>query len=168
MKSILNLVIVLFIFACKSKEVTPTITPGLVGAYEGISTKPSYVFQDLLPEYKIFQEKVTVTFSQIGLETYNMEIKLSGNAKKSFDSPSIGYGFTANMTGKKFKNTNKLYLNLEGQYQNLTPTNSSLDKRSKEILGTALLRGYNLELLARIPYQEDAFDIVSLTLSKIK
>lgn len=169
MKFILAFALTVCLFACKEKEEVPSLTPGLVGTYElsSTKTKTAYVFQDLLTGYDNFREKVTATI-KAGGNTYLLQIQTIGTARKELSNP-VNYGFMANMTCAAMGSTAAgLAYSCKGEYSNLTPSNPELDKRSKEIMCRMIHSGLDLEIIASIPYLEDAYPIAESNLIKIK
>lgn len=166
MKFIFAFALTICLFACKEKEEAPSITPGLVGTYELSSTKPSYVFQDLLTGYDNFKETTTATISQTGTDTYRMQIQTIGMARKGVSTP-VNYGFTADMTGGKSNYPTQLRFGFVGEYSNLIPSTPQLDKGNKRIDCEAIPNGTNLEVTVLIAYKDHA-PLVIATLKKTK
>lgn len=167
MKFILALALTGCLFSCKEKEEAPSITPGLVGTYELSSTKPSYVFQDLLTGYDSFQETTTATISQTGTDTYRMQIQTIGKARKGVSIP-VNYGFTADMIGGKTNYPIQLRFGFVGEYSNLIPSTPLLDKGSKYIECEAIPFERGIEVMVLIHYNKDRAGIVKSTLTKTK
>ncbi len=163
MKLIFAFALTICLFACKEKEEVASITPGWAGTYELSSTKPSYIFQDLLPSYDNFQEKTTATITPRG-NTYRLQIQTTGTARKGNSTP-VNYGITADMNCEAKGNGTG---SCRGKYSNLTPYNTQLDNTNKSIESILLQSGLNLEIRAFIHYQEDAYPIIESTLIKIK
>jgi hypothetical protein len=137
----------------------------LVGTYEITSTKLAPVFQELLSGYNNFNQATTLIISQIGADSYRLELKVTGIAKKG-NSDSFTYGFIAEMTGSQTNKINEF--KFKGKYSNLIPFNAPLDKSNKDIEAELITRGVSLDLLAGIYGEEGIYLIADNTLTKIK
>ncbi len=166
MKSILIFALTICLLGCKEKEPIVSGPPyGLVGTYEITSTKPAPVFQELLSSYNDFNQVTNLIISQTGTDTYRLELKVTGIAKKG-QADSFSYGFTADMTGSK---TNKLNeFKFKGKYSNLLPSKAPLDQNNKDIEAELIARGISLDLLAGIYGEEGIYLILDNTLTKTK
>lgn len=166
MKFILALALLICLLGCKEKEPIVSGPPyGLVGTYEITSTKPAPVFQELLSGYTDFNQVTTLIISQMGTDTYRLELKVTGIAKKG-KTDSFTYGFTADMTGSKTNQLNEF--KFKGKYSNLIPFNAPLDKSNKDIDVELITRGISLDVSAGIYGEEGVYLIVDNTLTKTK
>jgi len=166
MKSILALILTICLFACKEKEPVVSGPPyGLVGTYEETSTKVSPLFQSLLSSYDNFNQVTTLIISQSGTDSYRLELKVTGIAKKG-QGDSFAYGFVADMTGSKTNTLNEF--KFKGKYSDLTPLNAPLDKSNKDIAAELITRGLSLDVFAGIYGDEGVYLIVDNTLTKTK
>ena len=168
MKPLFVLLLTLCLFGCKEKETVTGFPYGLVGTYEGVSKRPTYIFQDLLSDYSNFEETVTATITQTGTDTYFIQLKTKGIARKGAAPPLFNYGFTADMNGGKVNIPNEYRYSFRGKYSNFIPASSELDNVNNHIEGVIVRHGLSLEVFATIHYQEDAANIVYTTLVRIK
>ena len=176
MKIILAFVLTICLFACKEKEETPAITPGLVGTYEGVSTTPSYIFKDLLPDYKIFQENVVATITETASGSYKMDFKLTGVARISATSTPSPYNFEASFSFDFLKSGNgniHTGLTVEGTYQSIFPQHPDVGTPRKYTAGIVKFVNNQMEGQLEVNYegpgrQGDLAPIASFNLKKVK
>lgn len=164
MKFCLALALIICLLGCQKKETAVTVSPGLVGTYSYTYTvaKPG-VFQNMLSDYTNFQETVTATVSQTGVDTYDIKIQLTGVAKKT-NTPPFNYHLTADVSLIKQVNSfDKSIMAFKGEYTSIYPTSSYLS--TKEIrLDTKFREGFLEDLIISTDYRNDhgIFTIISL------
>ncbi len=169
MKPLFALLITCCLFGCREKEDAITGFPyGLVGTYEVVSNKPSFVFKNLLSNYDNFNETTTAIISQTGIETYRLEIKVTGVAKKG-NANAFNYNFTADLNGGRINNVpNEYRYGFGGKYGDIIPSSLELGNVNKHIESTVIRHGLNLNIFADVHYGEDRANIINATLVRIK
>lgn len=165
MKFIIALALTISLFACKEKEETDAISPGLVGTYKKtfIQNKTGGAFQDILSDYDIFTEIATLIVTQASPNSYNLQITLEGVAKRT--NSTVNYGFTTKMTQYALNNTGGAML-FRGTYDNLTPYSPNFSN-SKSTYAEVRYSGTGLEIIVITNYKEDQSPLLYVTLPKI-
>ncbi len=168
MKIILAFVLTLCLFACKEKEETPAITPGLVGTYQKTYTANHQgIFQDILSDYNNFQETTTAIVSQTGTDTYTIKIQIAGIAKKNNANP-LNYHLTADVsTDKSIQNLDASVMNFSGEYSSIFPTSTYLSSK-KIYLQTKFKNGFLVDIMVSTSYRNDPAFFLIDTLPKIR
>ena len=164
MKIILALALTLCLFACKEKE-EAAIYPDIVGTYQKTyTTTIRGVFQDILSDYNNCQETATLVVTQASSNGYNLQVALTGVAKKGI--LTTNYGFTTKMTPHRPNNIGNVML-FSGTYENLTP-NSPKFSAGKQTYAEIKYSGGDVEILLIANYEEDQFPLLYAVLPKIK
>jgi len=169
MKIIIAFALTICLFGCKEKEPIVSGPPyGIVGTYKGVSTTPATIFKDLLSNYDTFKETTTDVISQTGTDTYRIQIKTIGEARKGASSP-VNYEFSAELAGGKINAyTAQLRYGFIGNYSTMIPSTTQLDKGPKFTECEVIPIGTNLEVRTSIHYKLDRGSIVESTLIKLK